>query len=85
MAWILVAASATHHWIAWRSESGTPKVTRCGAYSTIMSSARCAMPTDQAAIWMRRVPSRSCIGAKPLPSVPSSFQPSTRQSSSAIS
>ena len=38
-AWILVAASATHHWIAWRSDSFAPKVERCGAYSQIMSSA----------------------------------------------
>src|SRR6266566_1542485 len=62
-AWICVAASATHHWMVWRSASGAPNVTRWRACSQIMSTARWAMPMHQHAICTRRVESRIGAGA----------------------
>mmetsp|Transcript_31772 Transcript_31772/g.80329 ORF Transcript_31772/g.80329 Transcript_31772/m.80329 type:complete len:247 (+) Transcript_31772:142-882(+) len=85
VAWILLAMSATHHWMACLSASFDPKSVRWFACSMSISKARRAMPMDHAAISKRLLVSLVCMGAKPLPISPNKLAAGILQSSSTSS
>ena len=71
--------STRRHWIAWRSDRGLPKVTRCLAHSTDMSSERCMRPSAWGARSRRSwIVSQRWPRRKPLPISPSTFESGTK-------
>jgi len=73
------------NWIAWRSASGRPKVTRILEYSIIMSRARWAIPTGRAPCpRIRPSEIHFCASEKPPPTAPMTFAAGTRTLSKRI-